>query len=258
MKEYDIYLFLGQSNMAGRGIVSERFKESYPEVPAGAGFEYRAVTDPGTLHHLTEPFGIEENNPDGINDRWGEVRAKSGGLVSSFANTYYQLTGIPVIGLSASKGGSRIAEWLPGTPYFKDMMNRIDSLLGFVKKEGLIIRHMNVLFCQGESDGDAGTDNWTESFHILESELLSKGFEKIFMIPIGKMNIEGKYNKYDSIREEQYELIRTDDKVVLASSLLEGMLERGLMKDEFHYFQKAYNEVGWDAAKHVVKHIYNK
>ena len=138
------------------------------------------------------------------------------------------------------------------------MIKRIDSLVDFVSSEGLRIRHMNVLFCQGESDGDNGTGNYTESFHILEKELLKKGFEHIFMIPIGKLNVVGKHSLYDSIRNEQYELIRTDDNVILASDLLIEMLDRGLMKDEFHYFQQAYNEVGKDAAEHIAAYIYNK
>lgn len=74
MDKYDIYLFLGQSNMAGRGITNKEFPESFPEVLEGAGYEYRAVTAPGKLSELREPFGVEENREDGINDRWGDVR----------------------------------------------------------------------------------------------------------------------------------------------------------------------------------------
>ena len=257
MNEYDIYLFLGQSNMAGRGISTEEFPETYPEVMEGAGYEYRAVTNPGRLSPLVEPFGIEENREDGINDRWGETRAKSGDLVASFCNTYYEATGTPVIGLSASKGGSTIGEWLPGTPYFKDLMGRIASLKDFIEKEDIKARHMNVLFCQGESDGDRNTDNYTESFNTLKDILIREGFEHIFMIPIGMLNVEGKHDLYDGIRDEQYKIIDDSDDVVLASDLLKGMLDRGLMKDKFHYFQKAYNEVGRDAAANIARFLYN-
>ena len=48
-KGYDLFLFAGQSNMAGRGITSERFPGKAPAVLKGAGVEFRAVSDPGRL-----------------------------------------------------------------------------------------------------------------------------------------------------------------------------------------------------------------
>ena len=48
-KGYDLFLFAGQSNMAGRGITSERFPGKTPAVLKGAGAEFRAVSDPGRL-----------------------------------------------------------------------------------------------------------------------------------------------------------------------------------------------------------------
>ena len=117
---------------------------------------------------------------------------------------------------------------------------------------------MNILYCQGESDADRGTENWTESFNTLKEVLFEKGFEHIFMIPIGRMNVDGKYHQYDGIRGEQYNQIESDDRIVLASPILETMLDRGLMKDKFHYYQQAYNEVGKDAATNVARYLYNK
>ena len=65
-KEYDLFLFCGQSNMAGRGITSEEWPEEAPSITPGAGLEYRAISDPECLHPVQEPFGAEENNPEGI------------------------------------------------------------------------------------------------------------------------------------------------------------------------------------------------
>lgn len=64
-KEYDLFLFCGQSNMAGRGITSEEWPEEAPSITPGAGLEYRAISDPECLHPVQEPFGAEENNPEG-------------------------------------------------------------------------------------------------------------------------------------------------------------------------------------------------
>ena len=49
----DLMIFAGQSNMAGNGDASQA-----PDVPAGHGYEFRAVTDPTRLYPVEEPFGI--------------------------------------------------------------------------------------------------------------------------------------------------------------------------------------------------------
>ena len=61
MRTVDLLFFMGQSNMAGRGEAALA-----PVVAPGMGYEYRAVTDPDTLHPLEEPFGVNENDPAGV------------------------------------------------------------------------------------------------------------------------------------------------------------------------------------------------
>ena len=64
----DLVLFIGQSNMAGRGIVSAQWPQEAPKLLEGAAWEYRAITTPDRLMPLEEPFGVDENKADGIND----------------------------------------------------------------------------------------------------------------------------------------------------------------------------------------------
>ena len=64
----DLVLFIGQSNMAGRGIVSAQWPQEAPKLIEGAAWEYRAITTPDRLMPLEEPFGVDENKADGIND----------------------------------------------------------------------------------------------------------------------------------------------------------------------------------------------
>lgn len=71
----DLIFFMGQSNMAGRGDAALA-----PAVTPGMGYEYRAVTDPAQLHPLAEPFGVNENDPTGVN----EPGMKTGSMVSAF------------------------------------------------------------------------------------------------------------------------------------------------------------------------------
>ena len=44
----DVILFMGQSNMSGANGDAAKA----PELTEGAGYEYRAITDPDTLHVL--------------------------------------------------------------------------------------------------------------------------------------------------------------------------------------------------------------
>lgn len=41
MTTYDLFLFAGQSNMAGRGIACTQFPEGAPDLISGAGAEFR-------------------------------------------------------------------------------------------------------------------------------------------------------------------------------------------------------------------------
>ncbi len=41
MTTYDLFLFAGQSNMAGRGIACTQFPEGAPDLISGAGAEFK-------------------------------------------------------------------------------------------------------------------------------------------------------------------------------------------------------------------------
>ena len=148
MRTVDLLFFMGQSNMAGRGEAALA-----PVVAPGMGYEYRAVTDPDTLHPLEEPFGVNENDPAGVY----EPGMKTGAMVSSFVNACTAQTGVPVVGVSCAKGGSAIAKWLPGTPYYQDAVRRARKARAFLQANGYPIRHSAMVWCQGCTDGDLHT-----------------------------------------------------------------------------------------------------
>ena len=248
MQKTDLFLFAGQSNMAGRGICCDRFPEMAPSVLPGAGWEYRAVSAPGQLFPITEPFGQDENRPDGIHEK-----LKSGSMVSAFVNAYYAGTHIPVTGVSASKGGSVIREWGPGTPYLTDATERLLAAKEWLEHNDFRVRHTFVLWCQGESDGDAGTkkEDYLRGFDAMLHAMLRSGVEHFFLIRIGHCNAEGGFSRYVPVMEWQEELAASHDAVTMVSRRFSAMRERGLMKDAFHYYQAAYNEVGTEAGKNT-------
>ena len=250
-KTVDLFMFMGQSNMAGRGIVTPEHPEPAPEPLPNAGYEYRAVSDPGKLVPISEPFGRAENRRGGIDD--GDM--KTGSMVTAFVNAYYTRTGVPVVGVSASKGGSVISQWRPGGAYLTDAIDRFESALEFLRGSGIAVRHRFMLWCQGESDadiGNTGTDYVQDFTHMLDA-MTSRGIERCFLVQVGRFNGPGR--SYAPMRTLQDRITAENERVIMVSRLFETMKERGLMKDPFHYFQQAYNEVGRDAGKNTAKYV---
>lgn len=251
---FDLFLFMGQSNMAGRGIVSDKWSEAAPDLLKGAGYEYRAISDRNALYPISEPFGLNENNPNGI----FEPGMKTGSMVSSFVNAYYERGGVPIIGISASKGGSFIEEWQGENDFLSDAMERFENFEKYAKEKDINIRHRFMLWCQGESDGDNATDpdTYNLKFKNMFAQMQNIGIEKCFLITIGEYNGDKGYD-YSAIRAAQLELCKEFPNVILACDDFHKMRERGLMKDDFHYFQKAYNEVGEIAGRTVGEYVSN-
>lgn len=245
--DIDLILFMGQSNMAGRGTGSQA-----PSVISGAGFEFRAITDPTKLYPIEEPFGVGENVSGSIDDRYNGVSAKSGDLVPSFVNAYFANAKHPVVGVSASEGATRITSWQPNTNRYNDAVSRYNAAVTWLGQNGYSIRHKYILWCQGESDGDDGMSgqDYKTAFETMAQAWFGNGIEKIFVIKIGNYNGSGTQD-YGTIMTAQNEICQNTENVVMASTDYAGMKDRGLMNDDFHYKQAGYNEVGMYAGINV-------
>lgn len=251
-KVIDLFMFMGQSNMAGRGIVNEEHPVPAPKLLKGAGYEYRAVSAADKLVEIEEPFGRYEDRVNGIDDGM----RKTGSMVTAFANAYYENTGVPIVGVSASKGGSKIEEWQPESVYLKDAITRLHAAVSYLEQSGYEIRHKYMLWCQGESDGDIGKSGeaYREDFERMLNKMLQNGIEKCFMVRIGNYNGTGMQD-YHEIMQAQKEIAKTNEHVIMVSTAFVEMKKRGLMKDDFHYYQEAYNEVGTEAGIHTAFYV---
>ena len=241
-KEIDLIAFMGQSNMAGRGTA-----EDAPNVPEGTAYEFRAVTDPTRLYPLTEPFGKDENDPEGV----FEPGMKTGSMVSAFVNAYFKETHTPVVGVSCAKGGSSITEWIPGTPYYQDALKRVRSGSSWLADHDISIRHRFMVWCQGCTDGDLHTDPDVykqETASMIRQFLKDCHMETCFLIQIG--NHRDDPGLYVPIQNAQMELAK-EPHIILVSRQFAALAARGLMKDEFHYLQEGYNLVGAEARKNA-------
>lgn len=236
----DLIMFMGQSNMAGRGVASEA-----PVVPEGHGYEFKAITDPTKLYPIVEPFGVNENSSvSGVTES-----TKTGSMVSAFAIEYYKRTGVPIVGVSCSKGGTEIAWWL-GKP-LTDAVTRHNTAKAWLTANGYIIRNDYMVWCQGETDSRLGTsaDSYKSQLKSLIETMKENGVQKCFIIRIGNKKDNATYN--DKIILVQNEFCREYEDAVMVSTMLAGFAEQGLMKDDDHFKQPAYNLAGTDAAKNT-------
>lgn len=248
-KFVDLVLFMGQSNMAGRGTSAQA-----PTVPTGHGFEFKSISDPTKLYDIVEPFGYAENVVGSVNDG----TSKTGSMVSAFANAYYSLTKVPIVGVSASQGNTGIDLWsYANNGWFIPIHERLDNAVTWLNANGYTIRHKFIVWCQGETDGDNAMTkaDYIAKFKLFAGYWTGLGIEKIFIVRIG--NNRDNATLYDVVIDAQTELGKTYDKCVLVSTRLANMAVEGLMKDQFHYTQTGYNIVGEDAGKNMAFYVNN-
>ena len=262
IKEYDLSkivdlgIFMGQSNMAGRGVTTTAHPEPAPVVPEGHGYEFKAISDPTKLYNLVEPFGVKENNPNGVTET-----NKTGSMVAAFANAYYKYTHTPMVGVSCSKGGSAISQWQPGTAYLNDAISRYNTAKNWLIANGYTIRRSFMVWCQGEADSGLGTpeNTYISQTKATITEMMKQGVEVCFVVRIGHFNKD--YSTKDTDKDNnnmiriQTEFCRTYKNAVMVSTDFAGMLAAGLMKDDQHYLQEGYNIAGTNAGEHAAFYI---
>ena len=247
-EKVDLFLFAGQSNMSGKGTADKA-----PAVIKG--YEFRSVSNPSVLYPITEPFGVMENRENGINDTWENmtVLRKTGSLVSAFANSYYRLTGTPIVGVSCSEGATTISQWLPGTDRYNDLIERATSAKTYLEQsEQYLIQHTYLVWCQGESDGDIRTTQYDyyQSLKNLTDSLIQQNIvDHCFIIAIGE-NADNP-ELYTPIRNAQLNLCTNSNNCTLISNSFLGMKDKELMIDEYHYSQEGYNIVGAEAGRNA-------
>ncbi|MBQ7364762.1 MAG: hypothetical protein IJW46_04115 [Clostridia bacterium] len=255
----DLVLFIGQSNMAGRGNAADA-----TVVPEGHAYEFRAISDPTKLYPVTEPFGVNENNAaSGVTEN-----KKTGSLVSAFCESYYQATGTPIVAVSCAKGGEQISFFDVGTEVYDDAVERVKAAKAFLKaeyesgKEAFKLKNTYVVFLQGESDGDKNVagDTYTEALaRIVEGFKEDIGASETFVIPIGTYNGSdgSRRAKYNTIRDAQILFCEDSEDATVLSLILPDLHRYGYMKDEFHFNQAGYELIGKDAGNNMAYFVKN-
>lgn len=245
----DLIMFMGQSNMSGCGGNAS----VAPKVNEGAGYEFRSVSDPTRLYPIDEPFGDTENYLGAIMELQGE---KKGSLVSSFVNTYYEATRVPVVAISASKGATTTRDWL-SEPFMNDVKRRYTRAREWLTANNYEIRKQYVVWLQGESDADKGIgpEEYATNMDEIIRPLFIDGIQKVFVITPGRTLSRKEFFK--DIINVQIQMCKDSGYYALATTVLSGMPTE-CMTDEWHYNQYALNVVGEEAARSAAYYSNNQ
>jgi len=229
----DLVIFSGQSNMSGDG----GDVKLAPAVPNKHGYEFRNGKDPAGLYTVVEPFGTSADgylcDPDGL---------RSGTLVSSFMNSYYAKTGVPVMGVSAARAGTSVNYW--NEPEVQaDLLRKYQNAKDWCAANNVKIRHQYIVWLQGETDAIAKMDGGTyqELVKSAFASVINQGIEQVFVVTIG--NFAGLPGAYDTIVEAEKNLCLTDSHYTLGTDVLHTLPESYLV-DGVHYNQTALNMAG--------------
>lgn len=249
LKEADLILFMGQSNMSGAGGNAEEA----PELIKGAGYEYRAITEPEKLCVLTEPFGEKEHKEGYLDDR--ELLTRGGSLVTAFVNAYYEETKERVVAVSASRGSARISSF--NNHLVEDVIERLENAKQTMMQEQVNIRHIYMVWMQGETDAYLGIskEEYIGEMQKLLHTLQPYGVEKCFVIQIGNGMYDGVAFDTATMHGIQEALCETDENFVMVSTLAKTISEPPYMEDGIHFTQQGLNLLGEDAGKNMGNYV---
>lgn len=249
-EQVDLILFAGQSNMCGSGGNASQA----PTPKFGTAYEFDITTDSNRTILMKEPFGEGTNRANGLNST-GRY-STNGTLVSAFCINYYKQTKVPVVGVSCAWGGSSTNTWLNRGLVTQTQKN-LKLAKKQLKKNKVKIRHIYMVWYQGESDAAQGVsaDTYISRMKKIYKRMKKIGVEKIFMIRIG--HDLGAPDMNYTIMGAQSKLCKTNKNFVLVSKKAANYINsyHSYYSDSIHLNQKALNAVGYEAGKTAGKYV---
>ncbi len=249
--EVDLIVFAGQSNMCGSGGNASQA----PTPKYGTAYEFDITTKSRRTILMKEPFGEGTNRVNGLDSSYGNY-STNGTLVSAFAINYYKQTKTPVVGVSCAWGGSSTNTWLK-----RGLVSITRKNLRLAKKQlkknKVKVRHIYMVWYQGESDAAQGISESTYISRMknIYKKMKKEGVEKIFMIRIGH-DLAAPNMNY-TIMKAQGTLCSQNKNFIMVSKKAAGYINSysSYYSDTIHLNQKALNAVGYEAGKKAGKYV---
>lgn len=242
--QVDLIIFAGQSNMTGAGgeVQGEPLLD-------GAGYECKIITNPSELRPIVEPFGKDQDN-----EIMNDAPYRYGSLVTAFVNSYYQQTGVPVVGVSATAVGTNSDLW--NRIYAGEVARRANIAKQTLKQKGIKVRHCYLVFFQGEADAMEGfsPEQYTSNVtRFVRKVKVQAGAEKCFLIRIGYM--QSSPSLFDEIVEAQTSLCKTNKQFVLVSTKAATLGAKYYRADGLHLNQVGLDVIGKEAGKYAGRYV---
>lgn len=149
-QEYDVYLLIGQSNMAGRGTMTDEDRRAISGV--------WLLNDEGNIEPAVSPL-----------NKYSSIRKDLGMQQVSpadyFSRTLSSRTGRKILLVVNARGGSAIREWMPHASqrYFSEALRRAQQAQRYGTLRG-------ILWHQGESDSGK-TSSYMDSLQVMVAAL---------------------------------------------------------------------------------------
>lgn len=240
----DLFLISGQSNAKGRGDFTIS-----PNVQVG----YEIIGSTSTIKKLQDPLAT----------------ADTGSAWPAFANAWYEKTGrIAVIDETSPVGGAALLSvsnpsnnWSPtGTLRATAISNWQDSIDLINASDNLQIGDVYVLWHQGESEGGKinGTTITGTLYTAALIELMQYFLDNLSVQPkqmgvfeLGLTTDGTDDVGYTEIQGAQQDAADQSKFIKMVSYLQKTFVARGLMFDNVHYTQPAYDEMGTEGANNL-------
>ena len=255
--KYDLVIFMGQSNMVGRG--GDASKAVEPIEGAGYELEFNRDGSIDGLKPMKEPFGKNTENTIG------------GSMVTAFTNAYYNNSGTPVIGIAAAYNGTSIYNfWQNGQEGLENAKAKLNKAVEWLEIQGYSIRHKYMIWNQGEADVSkiefVNEKNEKQTYErALQNtirEMQNVGIEKCFMIRIGTIYLyqgyedkyKERYQEYLNMVKEQTRIANNDWITLISTNMLTLSKCEKMMTDMVHFNQEALDIIGSEAGKNVARY----
>jgi hypothetical protein len=168
-------------------------------------------------------------------------------MVSAFVNTYFQKTGVPVVAVPATCGGTDSSYWASSAAK-ADLLSRYTKAKTYLEKNNFKVRRKFLVFMQGESDAVKGVSAFDYKNNLVSAfqPLFANGLEQVFLITPGYA-VNGMFS-YDDVVNAQTDLCNSNNMFTLASSVLHSQAMNVYLDDAVHYNQQGLNLAGSSAA----------
>lgn len=245
-EEVDLIIFAGQSNMCGSG----GNKGLAPQPAMGTAYEFDVATGSKKCIIMKEPFGQGTNRKQGLDDN--KVYSVSGTLVSSFCMSYYQQTKTPVVGVPAAWGGSSTNTWL-NRGLVKETQRRVKLAKNYLKKKRIKIRHIYMVWYQGESDAAQGCseEKYISNMKKIYQKMQKVGVEQMMVIQIGRDRSAPDIGY--TIMAAQSKLCKENKHFTMVSTMPKSLYDGNgtYYYDSIHINQYGLNKIGAQAGKNA-------